>query len=135
MFYDAKTKSVTAFNGSGRSPANLTIDHVRSQGVTGSKIPATNLNSVTVPGMRLCCSHCRTMLTMVQGCAAAWVDTVEKLGSGNLTMETILEPAIRLAEGGCVFVQIFSKCGCHLGDFTVSPRLKSQAWPTSVHTT
>ena len=86
MFYDAQTKTVKAFNGSGHSPAKLNIDHVRSQGVTGNKIPATNLNSVTVPG-----------------CAAAWVDTVEKLGSGKLTMEEILEPAIRLAEEGYVF--------------------------------
>ena len=50
LFYDAKTKTVKAFNGSGRSPANLTIEHVRDQGITGNNIPATNLNSVTVPG-------------------------------------------------------------------------------------
>ena len=36
------------------------------------------------------------------GCAAAWVDTVEKLGSGRLSLADVLEPAIRLAEGGCV---------------------------------
>ena len=40
-----------ALNGSGHSPANLSIEHVRSQGVIGNKIPSTNLNSVTVPGM------------------------------------------------------------------------------------
>ena len=50
LFYDAQSKTVKALNGSGRSPAKLTIDHVRSQGVTGNSIPGTNLNSVTVPG-------------------------------------------------------------------------------------
>lgn len=51
LFYDAKAKTVKAFNGSGRSPAKLTIDYVRKQGVTGNSIPASNLNCVTVPGM------------------------------------------------------------------------------------
>ncbi|EIW64307.1 gamma-glutamyltranspeptidase [Trametes versicolor FP-101664 SS1] len=91
LFYDAQTKTVKALNGSGRSPAKLTIDHVRSQGVTGHKIPSTNLNSVTVPGA-----------------AAAWVDTVEKLGSGRLSVAEILEPAIRLAEEGFPVTEINS---------------------------
>ncbi|KAI0778485.1 gamma-glutamyltranspeptidase [Trametes elegans] len=91
LFYDAQSKSVKALNGSGRSPAKLSIDHVRSQGVTGDKIPGTNLNSVTVPGA-----------------AAAWVDTVEKLGSGRLSVAEVLEPAIRLAEEGFPVSEISS---------------------------
>ncbi|KAH9947920.1 gamma-glutamyltranspeptidase [Amylocystis lapponica] len=83
LFYDAKTKTIKALNGSGRSPAKLTIDHVRAQGIAGSSIPVTSLNSVTVPGA-----------------AAAWVDTVEKLGSGTLSIADVLAPAIRLAEEG-----------------------------------
>jgi gamma-glutamyltranspeptidase len=55
LFYDAKTKTVQALNGSGHSPEKLTIDHVRKQGITGSKIPLTNLNSVTVPGESIHC--------------------------------------------------------------------------------
>jgi gamma-glutamyltranspeptidase/glutathione hydrolase len=55
-------------------------------GFTGSEIPARDLNSVTVPGA-----------------AAAWVDTVEKLGSGTVTLEDVLAPAIELAENGYVF--------------------------------
>lgn len=51
LFYDAQSKTVKAFNGSGRSPEKLTIDYARQQGVTGNSIPASNLNSVTVPGM------------------------------------------------------------------------------------
>ncbi|KAI0094962.1 gamma-glutamyltranspeptidase [Irpex rosettiformis] len=89
LFYDAKEKTVKAFNGSGRSPEKLTIEHVRAQGVVGNSIPSSNLNSVTVPG-----------------CAAAWVDTVEKLGSGKLTLAEILEPAIRLAEEGAPVSEI-----------------------------
>ena len=85
LFYDAKTKKVQALNGSGHSPQKLTIDHVRSRGITGRSIPATDLNSVTVPGA-----------------AAAWVDTVEKFGSGNVSVAEVLQPAIRLAEEGCV---------------------------------
>jgi gamma-glutamyltranspeptidase len=34
------------------------------------------------------------------GAAAAWIDTVEKLGSGNVTIAEVLAPAIRLAEEG-----------------------------------
>ena len=36
------------------------------------------------------------------GCAAAWVDTVEQLGSGKLSLAEVLEPAIRLAEEGYI---------------------------------
>jgi hypothetical protein len=43
----------------------------------------SDINSVTVPGA-----------------AAAWCSTVEEFGSGRLTMEEILAPAIRMAESG-----------------------------------
>ena len=75
-----------ALNGSGHSPQKLTIDYARSRGITSRSIPLTDLNSVTVPGA-----------------AAAWVDTVEKYGSGKLTIAEVLEPAIRLAEEGYVY--------------------------------
>jgi gamma-glutamyltranspeptidase / glutathione hydrolase len=91
LFYDAQTKTVKALNGSGRSPKNLTIDHLRSRGVDGNKIPFTDLNSVTVPG-----------------CAAAWVDTVDKFGSGKLSVADVLAPAIRLAEEGVPVSEIHS---------------------------
>lgn len=83
LFYDAEKRTVRAFNGSGRAPQAMTLDVLRSKGVTGVEIPGNSIHSVTVPGA-----------------AAAWVDTVEKLGSGKLTMHDILAPAIRLAEQG-----------------------------------
>ncbi|GAM82482.1 hypothetical protein ANO11243_004620 [Dothideomycetidae sp. 11243] len=87
LFYEAKTKKVHAMNGSGRAPSNITCERVRKDlGITeGSpgKIPLTSAHAVTVPGA-----------------AAGWVDVVEKFGSGKLTMEQILTPAIELGEQG-----------------------------------
>ncbi|KAH7104594.1 gamma-glutamyltranspeptidase [Auriculariales sp. MPI-PUGE-AT-0066] len=91
LFYDAKEKQVKALNGSGRSPAALTIEHIRAQGITGRDIPLTNLNSVTVPGA-----------------AAAWVDAVAAFGGGKLSIADVLEPAIRLAEEGVPVSEINS---------------------------
>ncbi|KIM75360.1 hypothetical protein PILCRDRAFT_827264 [Piloderma croceum F 1598] len=92
LFYDAKTKTVQALNGSGHSPEKLTLDHVRKRGINGHYIPRTDLNSVTVPGA-----------------AAAWVDTVEKFGSGTLDLSEILDPAIRMAEEGFPVSEIHSR--------------------------
>lgn len=50
LYFDAKTKKITALNGSGRAPMRLSVDYVRERGVKGNSIPLTDLNSVTVPG-------------------------------------------------------------------------------------
>lgn len=50
LFYNAQTKTVKALNGSGHSPAKLTLDYMRQRGINGGQIPLTDLNSVTVPG-------------------------------------------------------------------------------------
>ena len=84
LFFDAKTKEVHALNGSGRSPKNTTVEQIRKEvGKTSGNIPTHNALSVTVPGA-----------------PAGWVDTVEKFGSGKVSLEQILTPAIELGEEG-----------------------------------
>ena len=88
LFYNAETKKVHALNGSGRSAAKGSLEQMRRDlGLkpddTSSKIPTLSVHSITVPGA-----------------AAGWVDTVERFGSGNLSMEQILSPAIKLGEEG-----------------------------------
>ena len=80
LFYSADTKRVTALNGSGRAPAALTLDRLKSEGFS-TELPPYHAHTVTVPGA-----------------CAGWFDLIEKHGS--LKMEQILMPAIRLASEG-----------------------------------
>jgi gamma-glutamyltranspeptidase/glutathione hydrolase len=90
LFYNAKTKKVEAMNGSGRSGKKCTLEAIRKvlmlkDGDFGT-IPLKGehaVHSVTVPGA-----------------AAGWVDTVERFGSGKLSLQEILAPAIETAEKG-----------------------------------
>lgn len=87
LYWDAKTRTVRSLNGSGRSAKNTTLEQVRKEldltpGQSGS-IPQLSALAVTVPGA-----------------AAGWCDAVEKFGSGKVTMEQILTPAIELGELG-----------------------------------
>ncbi|KAH8893351.1 gamma-glutamyltranspeptidase [Thozetella sp. PMI_491] len=85
LYYDAATGKVSALNGSGRSGAKCSLDAVKGAlGLgDGEDLPARSIHAVTVPGA-----------------AAGWVDTVERFGSGKLTLEQILAPAIELGETG-----------------------------------
>ncbi|KAK1835384.1 putative gamma-glutamyltransferase YwrD [Podospora conica] len=88
LYYDAATRSVSALNGSGRSGAACTLDRIRRDlaipdDATGATIPMSSVHAVTVPGA-----------------AAGWVDTVDRFGSGKLTLAQILAPAIELGEKG-----------------------------------
>ncbi|MDQ3004291.1 MAG: gamma-glutamyltransferase [Chloroflexota bacterium] len=80
LFYSADTKRVTALNGSGRAPAALTLDRLKTDGIS-TEMPPFHAHTVTVPGA-----------------CAGWCDLIEKHGS--LSMAEILAPAIRLASEG-----------------------------------
>ncbi|KAL6909194.1 nucleophile aminohydrolase [Trichoderma evansii] len=83
IFWDEKKKKAFAINGSGRSPAALTIDKCREIGLSGNLLPPHHANSVTVPGQ-----------------VAGWFDAMNTYGSGKVTMEQILKPSIELCEDG-----------------------------------
>eukprot|EP00794_Sanderia_malayensis_P009141 gene9141-10114_t len=87
LYYDAETKQVHAINGSGRCAHRLTLDHLKTEGISKEKghtsLPSDSVHCITVPGA-----------------AAGWVDTISKFGSKNLSLDEIFEPAIQLAEGG-----------------------------------
>ena len=87
LYYNAETKKVHALNGSGRAGANASLEGMRKDlGLKSGQvapIPMNSVHAVTVPGA-----------------PAGWVDTVEKFGSGKLSMEQILTPAIELGEEG-----------------------------------
>lgn len=87
LFYNAETKKVHALNGSGRASVNTSLERMRQDlglkpGQSGN-IPMTSAHSVTTPGA-----------------AAGWVDTVERFGSGRLSLKQLLTPAIELGEQG-----------------------------------
>ncbi|KAI1348742.1 nucleophile aminohydrolase [Xylaria sp. FL0043] len=87
LFYSAKDRKISALNGSGRSGSKYTLKATRSwlglkEGEQG-QFPKSSVHSVTVPGA-----------------AAGWVDCVKRFGSGKLTLEQILAPAVKLGEQG-----------------------------------
>ncbi|EEA24022.1 hypothetical protein TMatcc_007097 [Talaromyces marneffei ATCC 18224] len=87
LYYNASTKKIHAMNGSGRYAANATLEKVRQDlGISpedAGAIPFESALAATTPGA-----------------AAGWIDTIEKFGSGKLSVEQILTPAIELAEKG-----------------------------------
>ncbi|KAG0796728.1 hypothetical protein G6F17_001564 [Rhizopus arrhizus] len=84
LFYDAKARTVKGLNGSGRTPADLTMDFLINKAKLSDQNEFTrSVHSITVPGA-----------------AAAWVDTVHHFGSGKVDLSTIFAPAIDLAENG-----------------------------------
>lgn len=79
IVWDPTTDSLHGYNGSGRAPAELTIDLIRSRGLEA--IPQRGPLPVTVPG-----------------CVDAWFALHEKYG--RLPMSRVLAPAISYAREG-----------------------------------
>ncbi len=79
IVWDAKTKKLYGYNGSGRSPKGLTLEYFQQQGI--EKVPAYGPLPVSVPGA-------------VDG----WFALHERFG--RMPMAEVLAPAIRYAEEG-----------------------------------
>jgi gamma-glutamyltranspeptidase/glutathione hydrolase len=79
IYWDSKTGKLSAINASGWAPTGLTIDFLKSQGLT--KMPQEGIHSVTVPG-----------------CVDGW----EKLHRrfGKLPWADLFQPAIYFADHG-----------------------------------
>lgn len=95
LFYNSKTKKVESINGSGRSSGSGSVEQMRQDlgikpGEPGA-IPMTSVQAVTTPGA-----------------AAGWIDTIEGFGSGKLSVEDILTPAIELGEEGFPVAELSS---------------------------
>jgi gamma-glutamyltranspeptidase / glutathione hydrolase len=91
LFYDSERRRVRALNGSGSSPARATLEVVRRGIGSRNAIPRASPHAVTVPGS-----------------AAAWVDVVERFGSGKLSLEQVLSPAVEMAESGIPIGEVTS---------------------------
>ncbi|HVU14624.1 MAG TPA: gamma-glutamyltransferase [Phototrophicaceae bacterium] len=96
LFYDAKTKQVTALNGSGRSPAALNLKYMVDQGYT--EMPLLSPHSVTVPGA-----------------PAGWEDLLKKHGSMGLN--DVLEDAIHYSRDGFPVHPVFGAAWQRYGQF------------------
>ena len=79
IVYDATRDEIHGINGSGWSPAALTLQRLRAAGVT--TMPQSGIDSVTVPGA-----------------VAAWTRLIGRFGRTPLS--DLLAPAIRLADEG-----------------------------------
>ncbi len=94
LYFDAKTKAVTALNGSGRAPANLHLDHLRRQ----PYIDPWSANAVTVPGT-----------------VAGWHDLLER--HGRMSLKEVLVDAIHYARDGFPVAPLFGGSWQHAESF------------------
>jgi gamma-glutamyltranspeptidase/glutathione hydrolase len=95
LFYEAATGHVTALNGSGRAPAALTLERLKSDGFLADRGPLTgDRPSSTVNGL----PPYHPYTVTVPGACAGWCDLLARHGTLNLS--TVLAPAIRLADEG-----------------------------------
>ena len=101
LYFDASTRQVSALNGSGRAPKELSLDQVRSAGHT--EMPFRNAYSVTVPGA-------------VRG----WADLLDRFG--RFTLSENLDDAIYYATEGYPVTPVF-------GHSWAASEALLQSWP------
>jgi len=94
LYYDTKEKKVSAINGSGCSPSQLTMEVAKVDcsdgkgGIDETKFEDSP-HTVTVPGA-----------------ARGYEDLLKRHGSGKFTLAELLEPAVLLAEEGFPVAQV-----------------------------
>ena len=88
LYWDARTKSVTALNGSGRAPAGASIDKLHRLGYT--HMPTYTGHAVSVPGA-----------------VAGWSDLLER--HGRTPLADVLQPAIWTAENGYPVTELIAR--------------------------
>lgn len=108
LFWDAKTKQVTALNGSGRSPAAASISDVQKLGYT--QMPTFTGHTVSIPGT-----------------VAGWSDMLE--GHGSMSLADVLQPAIWTAENGYPVSEVIANGW----PTQVAKLLRSPGWESGDH--
>lgn len=86
LLFENKNNKIYGVNGTGRSPSKLNIDFLKEEldvDPFPTRLPFESVHTVTVPGA-----------------IAGWMDALEKYGSGRVTLQQILQPAIDLCELG-----------------------------------
>lgn len=93
LYYDSSTRKVSAYDGSGRSPAALTLDRALAAAEEGGGFAAGNPSraSRSLPAF-----HAHTVT--VPGAPDAWVAVHGRFG--KLGLAQVLAPAVRIARDG-----------------------------------
>jgi gamma-glutamyltranspeptidase/glutathione hydrolase len=106
LYYKAADRTVSCINGSGKSPAALTLD-VAQQHCLNSKSSKSNNKSeekyeTATPSNDTDEDHFRESVhaITIPGAAQGWEDVLRTHGSGKFTLAQLLEPAAVLAEEG-----------------------------------
>ncbi|MBE7514430.1 MAG: gamma-glutamyltransferase [Anaerolineales bacterium] len=87
LYYEAKTRQITALNGSGRAPRALTLDFMGREGFTA--MPIHHPHAVSVPGT-----------------VAGWADLLARYG--RMTLREVLAEAIHHAAAGYPVHPVFA---------------------------
>ncbi|MCC7411677.1 MAG: gamma-glutamyltransferase family protein [Gammaproteobacteria bacterium] len=103
LYYDARSRTVSALNGSGRAPAAASLESLRQRGVT--RMPEYDGRAVSVPGA-----------------VAGWDDLITR--HGTLTLADVLAPAIWTAEHGFPVTEVVAA----LWTGAVSKLLRAPDW-------